>query len=56
MICAVNSPLLPPLILELLICGLPDVDIEDFHLNRPSLDDVFLSLTGHAVGHCAFAA
>jgi ABC-2 type transport system ATP-binding protein len=25
-----------------------DVDIEDFHLNRPSLDDVFLALTGHA--------
>ncbi len=25
-----------------------DVDIEDFHLNRPSLDDVFLVLTGHA--------
>lgn len=25
-----------------------EVDIEDFHLNRPSLDDVFLLLTGHA--------
>jgi ABC-2 type transport system ATP-binding protein len=24
-----------------------DIDIEDFHLNRPSLDDVFLALTGH---------
>jgi ABC-2 type transport system ATP-binding protein len=23
------------------------VEIEDFHLNRPSLDDVFLALTGH---------
>ncbi len=25
-----------------------EVEIEDFHLNRPSLDDVFLALTGHA--------
>jgi len=25
-----------------------DIQIEDFHLNRPSLDDVFLALTGHA--------
>jgi ABC-2 type transport system ATP-binding protein len=24
------------------------IPIEDFHLNRPSLDDVFLALTGHA--------
>jgi ABC-2 type transport system ATP-binding protein len=24
------------------------IEIEDFHLNRPSLDDVFLALTGHA--------
>jgi ABC-2 type transport system ATP-binding protein len=23
------------------------IEIEDFHLNRPSLDDVFLALTGH---------
>jgi daunorubicin resistance ABC transporter ATP-binding subunit len=26
------------------------VAIEDFHLNRPSLDDVFLVLTGHGTG------
>ena len=33
------------------IAGLNDasITIEDFHLERPSLDDVFLALTGHGV-------